>query len=144
MEGIKHANSLPTGRDWNFYTTFESFKTVLNNESQLIMNGISSVLKKNEVGANMRNQTIENKTEILVDANDIILERVANNIDEMNGIKKTVYEPVILQTVSAQLPANINGSWNRSSNATFSVSSSISPMVKTLQIYLTLSRPTCH
>jgi len=122
MEGIKHANSLPSGGDWNYYATFDSFTTVMKEESNKIITDITSLLRKNEVGANMRNQTLDKRTEILVDANDLILERVANNIDEMNGIKKSVNQPVVLQTVSAQLPADVNGSWNRSSNASLSIS----------------------
>lgn len=118
MEGIKHANSLPSDRDWNFYTTFESFANVMKEQSDKILTDITSVLKKNEVGANIRNQTLDKRTEILVDANDLILERVANNIDEMNGIKKS--QPVVLQTVTAQLPAEVNGSWNRSLNISVS------------------------
>lgn len=122
MEGIKHANSLPSGGDWNYYATFDSFTTVMKEESNKIITDITSLLRKNEVGANMRNQTLDKRTEILVDANDLILERVANNIDDMNGIKKSVNQPVVLQTVSAQLPADVNGSWNRSSNASLSIS----------------------
>lgn len=122
MEGIKHANSLPSGGDWNYYATFDSFTAVMKEESNKIITDITSLLRKNEVGANMRNQTLDKRTEILVDANDLILERVANNIDEMNGIKKSVNQPVVLQTVSAQLPADVNGSWNRSSNASLSIS----------------------
>lgn len=94
----------------------------MKEESNKIITDITSLLRKNEVGANMRNQTLDKRTEILVDANDLILERVANNIDEMNGIKKSVNQPVVLQTVSAQLPADVNGSWNRSSNASLSIS----------------------
>lgn len=120
MEGIKHANSLPSDRDWSFYTTFESFTNVMKEQSDKILTDITSVLKKNEVGANIRNQTLDKRTEILVDANDLILERVANNIDEMNGIKKSLKQPVVLQTVTAQLPAEVNGSWNRSLNISVS------------------------
>ncbi|KAH1024413.1 exosome component 10 isoform X2 [Dendroctonus ponderosae] len=125
MEGIKCANTLPAGRDWSFYSTFESFNTVVKEETNELLEGMMLVLKKNEVGVNMRNQTTDKKTELLIDSNDIILEKVADHIDEMNGIRKTYSEPVVLQTVSAQLPVNINGSWNRNSSATFSVSSSI-------------------
>lgn len=129
MEGIKCANALPAGRDWGFYSTFESFNSVLKEETNLLLEDMMLVLKKNEVGVNMRNQTTDKKTELMIDSNDIMLEKVANNIDEMNGIRKTYSEAVVLQTVSAQLPVNINGSWNRSSNATFSVSSSIATLV---------------
>ncbi|XP_066141877.1 exosome complex component 10 homolog [Euwallacea fornicatus] len=133
MEGTKYANQLPTGRDRNFYSAFDSFTKILNEESQRLMDGMTSVLKKNEVGANMRNQHIDKKNEILIDANDIILERVANNIDEMNGIKKTVGSEPVSQTVSIQPPVRINGSWNKNSNAHLSVSSSSTTVVVSRQ-----------
>lgn len=118
MEGIKHANSLPTS-DWNFYSTFDSFTKAIKEESDKLISDITSVLRKNEVGANIRNQTLEKKTEILVDVNDLILERVANNLDQMNGIKNSA-KPVVLQTVTAE----VNGSWN--SNLNISVSQGVS------------------
>ncbi|XP_050309849.1 exosome component 10-like isoform X2 [Anthonomus grandis grandis] len=124
MEGIKHANALPSGNDLNFYRTFESFNNINKSQSDQILANISNLLKKTEVGGNIYNQTVDKKTEILIDANDIILERIANDIDEMNGIKKFYNEPVVLHTVSAQVPANINGSWNRS-NVKFSMSDNI-------------------
>ncbi|KAF7284180.1 exosome component Rrp6 [Rhynchophorus ferrugineus] len=123
MESIKQANCLPAGRDWNFYTTFDSVKSVLNTEANHIIDNINLILTRNDVGGTMRNMTLESKTERLIDANDILLERVANNIDELNGIRKVNTEPVKLQTVSAEL-VKVNGSWNRS-NAKFSVSSSL-------------------
>ncbi|XP_030758345.1 exosome component 10 [Sitophilus oryzae] len=123
MDGIKQANSLPAGRDWNFYTTFNSFKSVINKEANQIIDNIDSILHKNEAGGTMRNLNLEAKTERLIDANDIILERVANSIDEMNGIRNVEIDPVKLQTVSVEVPVNINGSWNRNSNPTFSVGS---------------------
>lgn len=122
MEATKHANALPAGGDWNFYNAYESFSRLMNNEGNEIMNSVNNILRKYEVDGNIKNRSIEEQTELIVEANDVILENVANNIDEMNGIKKTSLEPVVMQTVSAQLP--INGSWNSINRATFSVTSS--------------------
>lgn len=95
----------------------------MNEESQRVLQLMNNVLRHYDVEGNIKNRSLDEKTELLVDANDTILEKVANGIDEMNGIKKDVVEPVIIQTVSAQLP--INGSWNAINRATFYVGSSI-------------------
>ncbi|KAJ8938385.1 hypothetical protein NQ314_011518 [Rhamnusium bicolor] len=123
MEAIKNSNALPNGRDWNFYNAHESFIKIVNEEGNTVLKQINSILRNNKIEGNIRNRVLEEKTELMIEANDMILERIANNLDEINGIRKTVVEPVLIQTVSAQLP--INGSWNRVNNATFSVSSSI-------------------
>ncbi|XP_018571344.1 exosome component 10 [Anoplophora glabripennis] len=123
MEAIKNSNSLPNGKDYNFYNTFDSFTNIMNEEGNAILKQINSILRSNNIEGNICNRVLEEKTELMIEANDVILDRVANNIDEMNGIRKIPIEPVLIQTVSAQIP--INGSWNRVNNATFSVSSSI-------------------
>ncbi|KAL1490352.1 hypothetical protein ABEB36_013063 [Hypothenemus hampei] len=134
VEGIKHVNSLPMGRDWSFYTMFESFNEVLKEESHHLMDGMMSVLKMNDVTANMRNQDLDNKTEILVDTNDVILERVSNNIDEMNGLRKLdIMPPGDLQIVTAQLPMDVKDSWERINKATVSISKSIDIVAETNQ-----------
>lgn len=122
MEAIRNSNALPVGGDWNFYNAYESFSSIMNNEGNEILNSINVILRKYEVDGNIKNRSSEEKTELIVEANDVILENVANHIDEMNGIKKNPVEPVVMQTVSAQLP--INGSWNAIDKATFSVTSS--------------------
>ncbi|VEN41035.1 unnamed protein product [Callosobruchus maculatus] len=120
---IKQSGALPSGSNWNFYNAHDSFKTILSNEGSKLLTNINTILSKNNVGGNIKNRGLEEKTELMIDANDTMLERVADNIDEMNGIKKKANEPVVIQTVSAQLP--INGSWNRANNPTFSVSASL-------------------
>ncbi|CAH1982116.1 unnamed protein product [Acanthoscelides obtectus] len=120
---IKQSGSLPSGGNWNFYNAHDAFKTILANEGSKLLTNINTILSKNNIGGNIKNRGLEEKTELVIDANDCILEKVADNIDEMNGIKKKSNEPVLIQTVSAQLP--VNGSWNRANNPTFSVSSSL-------------------
>lgn len=127
MEAIKNSNSLPNGKDWNFYNTFDSFTKIMNEEGTAILKQLNCILRNNNIDGNVFNRSLVEKTELMIEANDVILDRVANNIDEINGIRKIPVEPVLIQTVSAQLP--INGSWNRVNNATFSVSSSINSEV---------------
>lgn len=104
----------------------------MNEDGNAILKQINSILRSNNIEENIFNRSLDEKTELMIEANDVILDRVANNIDEINGIRKIPVEPVLIQSVSAQIP--INGSWNHVNNATFSVSSSITSEVGQLKI----------
>ncbi|KAF5295448.1 hypothetical protein FQA39_LY13109 [Lamprigera yunnana] len=123
LEATKSSNALPTQRDFDFYTNYDSFNKILNAEGDRILRLMNNILHNQEQNVNVRNRDLDEKMELLIEANDNILERVAMGIDELNGIKKNVQPGIELQTVSAQLP--VNGSWNQLSKAKFSVSSSM-------------------
>lgn len=125
MEAIKHSNALPTGPNRQFYTLSDSFNRIINNDSNEVLRCMNQIMKRYEIDSNIKNRILDDKTELIIEANDAILEKVANNIDEMNGVRKVVSEPVILQTVSAQVP--LNGSWNRNVATTFVVNSTLNP-----------------
>lgn len=129
MGAIKSSNALPSGNDYNYYNTNEAFTKIINNDGNHILRLMNTILRNYEVDSNIRNRSIEEKTELLIEANDNILERVAINIDEMNGIRKISNDPIVLQTVSAELP-RVNGSWNRINNLTVSVGSSIADVIE--------------
>lgn len=124
MEAIRNSNSLPTGSDYNYYNTNEVFTKIVNEDGNKIIKLMNSVLRHYETDGNIRNRSLNEKTELIVEANDNIMERVAINIDEINGIRKTSNEPLEIQTVSAELP-RVNGSWNRVNDLTVSVASSM-------------------
>lgn len=119
MEAIKHSNALPTTRDWNFYVTSPSFTQIIAEEGNNVLRLMNHIMKCNSIESNIKNRVLDDKTELVVEANDVILERVANYIDEMNGIKKNLLEPVMLHTVAMQMP--VNGSWNSSKHASNSI-----------------------
>lgn len=86
MEGIRNANSLPSDYDYDFYQTHQSFAKIMNKEGNDVLSSINNILRKYEISDNIKNRGLEEKTELIVEANDVILENVANNIDEMMGI----------------------------------------------------------
>lgn len=88
----------------------------MKDEGSTVLRLMNQVMHFNEIDDNIRHRVLDEKIELVIEANDVILEKVANNIDEINGIRKVVAAPVVLQTVSAQLP--VNGSWNRQTAAT--------------------------
>lgn len=124
MEAIRNSNALPSGRDYNYYNTNEVFASIINQDGNNITKLMNTILRHYETDGNIRNRSLDEKTELIVEANDNILERVAINIDEMNGIRKTTNDPIEIQTVSAELP-RVNGSWNRINNLTVTVGTSI-------------------
>lgn len=120
MEAIKASNALPSDKDYDFYKVHESFQQIMHSQGDSVMGLMNTLLRKQGISHNFRTRGLEEKLELLVEANDVILERVANDIDEMNGIRKNiaplVANGVELQAVTAHMP--ISGSWNR---ATISV-----------------------
>lgn len=123
MDAIRNSNALPTGRDYDFYRTHDAFKTILSKEGDKIQTMINSILRKNDIEGNIRNRIVADATELIIEANDNMLEKVAGNIDEMNGIRNVSNKPVEMQAVSVELPTN--GAWNRAENAKLSISSSV-------------------
>lgn len=125
MESIRTSNALPSGRNWNFFCTHESFLKIIESKRSHLLKLMNKILRFHNINGNIRNRILDEETELIVEANDVILEQVANNIDELNGIRKTVVAPPEIKTVSAQIP--LNGSWNR--NPTFSIGASINETV---------------
>lgn len=83
----------------------------MRDEGDKILHLMRDIMRNYYVDSNIKNRGFDEKIELIVEANDNILERAANNLDEMNGIKKAPSQTVILQTASATLP--VSGSWNR-------------------------------
>ncbi|KAB0797341.1 hypothetical protein PPYR_08335 [Photinus pyralis] len=128
LEATKSSNALPSQREWDFYKTYDSFNKILNKEGDKVLRLMSTVLHNQQQNVNIRNRDMDERMEMLIEANDNILEKVAISIDELNGIKRANQGDPQIQAVSAQLP--VNGSWNQLSKATFSVSSSIDGVKK--------------
>lgn len=94
----------------------------------MLLDLMNNIMRQYDMRENIKSRGLEEKTELLIEANDNILERVADNLDIMNGIKKNGIEPVVLQAISAELP--VNGSWNRTIKAKFSITAQPEKMVK--------------
>ena len=104
----KASNSIPSDRqeDWDFYTTFKSFRQVQTVQSETIRAAISKLLKHNGIKV----QVPDNPTdmlEMLSEANDQLLERVNTHLDEALGLKKDL-DPVLIE-VSSQVPDRFQG-----------------------------------
>lgn len=107
-ESIGHANKLPLS-DFDHLSLKKSFKNVMAGESNRILSMMNKILKQYQVKGNFKTSSLEFKADLLVETNDSILEKVADSIDEIGGIKKLAYNPDVVTLP----PAKINGSWNR-------------------------------
>ncbi|KAK9890903.1 hypothetical protein WA026_012245 [Henosepilachna vigintioctopunctata] len=124
MDSIRYSNTLPSTRDYDFYNVQESFKKAMSSEGNHILTLMNRILKHNGIKDNIKSSILDHKTELLIEANDLILEKVANSIDEMNGIKISSINTLESQTESGKL--QINGSWNNVQNIKLFAKSSAS------------------
>jgi len=113
---IKASNSLPSDRkeDWDYYTTFKSFRDVAQAQQEAIEKQISAVLKYNGIKGRVDGNDVTRTLEILADANDQILERVGTYIDEASGVRKKI-DPLLMEV--SQKSGIISGSWNKQPGA---------------------------
>lgn len=68
------------------------------------------ILRHQGVQGNILRRDLEEKFELLVEANDQIFERIGNNLDEILGIRKNP-EPVLVE--AAGKTRAVSGSWNK-------------------------------
>ncbi|XP_044754560.1 exosome component 10 [Coccinella septempunctata] len=114
-ESIKSANELPLS-DFDFFELQKPFKNIMTAESNRLLTMMNCILKTYGVKGNFKTSSLDFRADLLVETNDTILERVADCIDEMNGIKKFAIDT----TKAEKSTISINGSWNRVNNPKFS------------------------
>lgn len=107
-EAIKNSNKLPFGRARDLYESYPSFHSLVKDETNNILSKLSCVMKHAGCKGNILRRDHEEKFEMVVEANDIILERVGITLDEIAGIRKNP-EPEFQK----QTPEPISGSWNK-------------------------------
>lgn len=115
LQATKCSNELPaTGDDFDYYSSFQGVRDVLDIEGNRILNIIQSILKYQSVKGNLTVGSsavdVEDKFDVLIDANDQILERVGSWLDEASGIKKQEATLVVATTTPKQIGA---ASWNK-------------------------------
>ncbi|XP_049945111.1 exosome component 10 isoform X1 [Schistocerca serialis cubense] len=108
MEATKLANRLPSGHKWDIYTSYPSFQRLMDGEANQMMQILSMILRHQGIGANVVHRDVEEKFDLVVEANDAILERVGLNLDELAGIRRNP-EPVLLE---AAITRPVSAPWN--------------------------------
>ncbi|XP_046576911.1 LOW QUALITY PROTEIN: exosome component 10-like [Haliotis rubra] len=114
LQATRSSNSLPTGDDYDFYSTYRSVKDVLDIEGRRILQLIESILRQQNVKAKISTNSdaieLEDKFDAVMDANDQILERVGSSLDEASGIRKPEAD-LVFATATTRTPTA--ASWNK-------------------------------
>ncbi|CAN7986364.1 unnamed protein product [Ixodes hexagonus] len=111
LQATKAGNEMPSsGEDFEYYSSFASFRQVMLSEGKDILKLMSSLASQQSGKGKFEGLDLEEKFDLLTDVNDMVLERVGNHLDEADGIKKKP-EDVVVMTVSASRP--IHTSWNK-------------------------------
>ncbi|CAH1775667.1 unnamed protein product [Owenia fusiformis] len=115
LQATKTSNSLPApGNDFDYYSSFESFRGLMDMEGKRILRMLQDVMKHQSAKGNLAktNQAteLEEKFDILIDANDTILEKAGTFLDEAVGVRKTDTS-LIVASISKQVTPK--ASWNK-------------------------------
>ncbi|XP_045473047.1 exosome component 10-like [Harmonia axyridis] len=113
-EAIQCANEF-SSCDFEYHSLQKPFKNIMATESNRTLTLMNNILKNYEVKGNFKTSSLDMKEDLLVESIDTILERVGDCIDEINGIKKFVFNSKEMEKSST----SINGSWNRVNNSKF-------------------------
>ncbi|XP_050437071.1 exosome component 10 [Adelges cooleyi] len=85
IEGTKASNSLPSGVNWNFYSSYPKFMKTMSTRQTHILKLLSALLKNQRIQGNIRECDNDSKFQLIEDGNDTILDRVNHNVDCLNG-----------------------------------------------------------
>ncbi|KFO31594.1 exosome component 10 isoform X2 [Fukomys damarensis] len=111
----KASGGLPQfGDEYDFYRSFPGFQAFCETQGDRLLQCMSRVMQYHGCRSNMKDRSkvteLEDKFDLLVDTNDVILERVGILLDEASGVNKH-QQPVL--PAGLQVPKTIVSSWNR-------------------------------
>ncbi|XP_067213814.1 exosome complex component 10 homolog [Linepithema humile] len=107
--GIKAANNLPAGNNFNYYTCFTSFNDAINKDKRRILSTMQAVIKLAGGSGTIGGRDIDEKFDLLEEANDQLLDQANILMDEESGIMRN---PKVELVVSQMPRSALNGSWN--------------------------------
>ncbi|NXK93076.1 EXOSX protein, partial [Formicarius rufipectus] len=115
VAATKASNGLPQpGDEYDFYRSFPGFRAYCSTQGDRLLRCMSQVMQYHGCRSLLRDSSkvtgLEDKFDMLVDSNDIILERVSILLDEASGVNRN-QQPVL--PAGLQPPQMIVSSWNR-------------------------------
>ncbi|XP_070561163.1 exosome complex component 10-like [Ptychodera flava] len=114
LQATKCSNSLPAaGDDYEYYSSFDSIRDFYHDNSRRLLDNITDIIRHQGIRGSIREGSkaveIEDKMDVITEANDIILERVGTMLDEASGINKNS-KPVLPPGARGNI---VISSWNR-------------------------------
>uniref|UniRef100_A0A8C0V2E9 Exosome complex component 10 n=1 Tax=Cyanistes caeruleus TaxID=156563 RepID=A0A8C0V2E9_CYACU len=115
VAATKASNGLPQpGDEYDFYCSFPGFRAYCSTQGDRLLHCMSQVMQYHGCRSLMKDSSkvtgLEDKFDMLVDSNDVILERVSILLDEAAGVNRNK-QPVMPSGL--QPPQMIVSSWNR-------------------------------
>ncbi|NXT00026.1 EXOSX protein, partial [Jacana jacana] len=115
VAATKASNGLPQpGDEYDFYRSFPGFRAYCATQGDRLLHCMSKVMQYHGCRSYIKDRSkvteLEDKFDMLVDSNDVILERVGILLDEAAGVNKN-QQPVL--PAGLQPPQTIVSSWNR-------------------------------
>ncbi|XP_031818730.1 exosome component 10 [Sarcophilus harrisii] len=115
LAATKASNGLPqAGDEYDFYRSFPGFRAFCETQGERLLQCMSKVMQYQGCRSHIKDRSkvteLEDKFDLLVDSNDVILERVGILLDEASGVNKN-QQPIL--PAGMQVPKTIVSSWNR-------------------------------
>uniref|UniRef100_A0A8C2XFY6 Exosome complex component 10 n=1 Tax=Cyclopterus lumpus TaxID=8103 RepID=A0A8C2XFY6_CYCLU len=115
LSATKASASLPqTGDEDDFYRSFPGFREFCESQGDKLLHCMSQIMQHHGCRSHLRDQSkltgLEERFDLVVDSNDVILERVGILLDEADGVNRT-QQPVL--PAGFQPPKIVVSSWNR-------------------------------
>ncbi|XP_063696904.1 LOW QUALITY PROTEIN: exosome complex component 10 homolog [Culicoides brevitarsis] len=116
VQATKCTNAMPSGHTRELYNSHPAFRRIIAAKSNRLLELISGVIRKQGVRGNIVNRRDnEEKFELLQECNDVMLERINNNLDDLLGLRKSP-DTILVQEEFRPVErkqTQLNGSWNR-------------------------------
>ncbi|XP_068094867.1 exosome complex component 10 isoform X2 [Hyperolius riggenbachi] len=115
VSATKASTGLPQcGDEFDFYRSFPGFRSFCESQGDHLLHCMSQIMQYHGCRSNIRDRSraaiLEDKFDLLVDANDAVLERVGILLDEASGVIRN-QQPIL--PAGLQAPKTIVSSWNR-------------------------------
>nr|XP_056721374.1 exosome component 10 [Euleptes europaea] len=115
VTATKASGGLPQpGDEYDFYRSFPGFQAYCETQGDRLLHCMSRVMQYHGCRSHLKDRSkvieLEDKFDLLVDANDAILERVGILLDDAAGMNKN-QQPILPSGLQA--PKTIVSSWNR-------------------------------
>ncbi|XP_045913415.1 exosome component 10 [Micropterus dolomieu] len=115
LSATKASAALPqAGDEYDFYRSFPGFQEFCESQGDKLLHCMSQLMQHHGCRSHMRDRNkltgLEERFDLVVDSNDVILERVGILLDEADGVNRS-QQPVM--PAGFQPPKIVVSSWNR-------------------------------
>ncbi|XP_030078125.1 exosome complex component 10 [Microcaecilia unicolor] len=115
VAATKASTGLPQcGDEYDFYRSFPGFRAFCDMQGERLLHSMSRIMQYHGCRSHIKDSSkvteLEDKFDLLIDSNDVILERVGILLDEASGVNRN-QQPIL--PAGLQPPKTIISSWNR-------------------------------